>query len=675
MVGSTKGSETAISIFTFSWNSITTVVPRYSLSTSRSPPCPLTRLRVMPVTPARNSAALTSASRSGRTMVVMSFMAGNIGKQRAACQEKRAQNARTVVRRDKRRAAGLQSVGEIVHILQSHCTIMVRRAIRLLLPVLVPKLVTTLKGYSKAQLLADLTAGVIVGIVALPLAIAFAIASGLTPERGLYTAIMGGFSISVVGGARVQIGGATGAFVVIVAGIVQHYGIEGLTIATIMAGGILIGLGLARLGGAIKFIPYPVTIGFTSGIALIIFSSQVKDLLGLRMGTLPAAFVPKWAAMLWHLDAINWWAVAVAALALAIIVWWPRINARIPGPFVALIATTLLVRLLHVPVETIATRFGAIDAGLPVPVIPHVTLERVGELARPALAIALLAAIESLLSAVVADGLIGGRHRSNMELVAQGVANIASPIFGGGADARRDAALDRVVLRPLGWPGAAGDARGDSHGGRLPYERVADVPRGSPGAQERCGGAVGDVPPDRPGGPHGGDRSRNDPRGVPLHETHERSHQHQGADARVRRSRGRFRDRRQRRAAADGAGGRGGLRDQWAVFLRRGGNLQVAGRGHHPEAQGLDPAHAACAGDRLDRLARPARCCSPRHQRRNSPAPSRPPHAAPGGARTVGLPLRDGRGEHPRPYRRCPEPRAVSPGPAAPAAPPLSHAP
>src|SRR5258708_22297616 len=431
MVGSTKGSETAISIFTFSWNSITTVVPRYSLSTSRSPPCPLTRLRVMPVTPARNSAALTSASRSGRTMVVMSFMAGNIGKQRAACQEKRAQNARTVVRRDKRRAAGLQSVGEIVHILQSHCTIMVRRAIRLLLPVLVPKLVTTLKGYSKAQLLADLTAGVIVGIVALPLAIAFAIASGLTPERGLYTAIIGGFIISLLGGSRVQIGGPTGAFVVIVAGIVQHYGIEGLTIATIMAGVILIGLGLARLGGAIKFIPYPVTIGFTSGIALIIFSSQVKDLLGLRMGTLPADFVPKWAAMLRHLDAINWWAVAVAALALAIIVWWPRINARIPGPFVALIATTLLVRLLHVPVETIATRFGAIDAGLPVPVIPHVTLERVGELARPALAIALLAAIESLLSAVVADGMIGGRHRSNMELVAQGVAHIASPIFGG----------------------------------------------------------------------------------------------------------------------------------------------------------------------------------------------------------------------------------------------------
>jgi SulP family sulfate permease len=308
---------------------------------------------------------------------------------------------------------------------------MVRQAIALLLPVLVPKLFTTLKGYSKDQLLADLTAGVIVGIVALPLAIAFAIASGLTPERGLYTAIIGGFIISLLGGSRVQIGGPTGAFVVIVAGIVQHYGIEGLTIATIMAGVILIGLGLARLGGAIKFIPYPVTIGFTSGIALIILSSQVKDLLGLRMGTLPADFVPKWAALLRHLNAVNWWAVAVAALALAIIVWWPRINARIPGPFVALIATTVLVRLLHVPVETIATRFGAIDAGVPVLVIPHVTLDRVALLARPAVAIALLAAIESLLSAVVADGMIGGRHRSNMELVAQGVANIASPIFGG----------------------------------------------------------------------------------------------------------------------------------------------------------------------------------------------------------------------------------------------------
>jgi SulP family sulfate permease len=297
--------------------------------------------------------------------------------------------------------------------------------------VLVPKLFTTLKGYSKDQLLADLTAGVIVGIVALPLAIAFAIASGLTPERGLYTAIIAGFIISFLGGSRVQIGGPTGAFVVIVAGIVQHYGIEGLTIATIMAGVILIGLGFARLGGAIKFIPYPVTIGFTSGIALIIFSSQVKDLLGLRMGALPADFVPKWAAVLRHLDVINWWAVAVAGVALAIIVWWPRVNRRVPGPFVALILTTVLVRLLHVPVETIATRFGAIDAGLPVPVVPHVTLERVAALARPATTIALLAAIESLLSAVVADGMIGGRHRSNMELVAQGVANLVSPIFGG----------------------------------------------------------------------------------------------------------------------------------------------------------------------------------------------------------------------------------------------------
>src|SRR5258708_35056934 len=258
MVGSRKASETAISIFTFPWNSITTVVPRYSLSTSRSPPCPLTRLRVRPVTPARNSAALTSASRSGRTMVVMSFMAGNIGKQRAACQEKRAQNAQTVVRCDKRRAAGLQSVSEIVHNLQSHCTIMVQLAIRLLLPVLVPKLVTTLKGYSKAQLLADLTAGVIVGIVALPLAIAFAIASGLTPERGLYTAIIGGFIISLLGGSRVQIGGPTGAFVVIVAGIVQHYRIEGLTIAPIMAGVGLIGAGPPRPPGARAVYPPPV---------------------------------------------------------------------------------------------------------------------------------------------------------------------------------------------------------------------------------------------------------------------------------------------------------------------------------------------------------------------------------------------------------------------------------
>jgi len=297
--------------------------------------------------------------------------------------------------------------------------------------VLVPKIVTTLKDYTRAQFARDLGAGVIVGIVALPLAIAFAIASGLTPERGLYTAIIAGFLISALGGSRVQIGGPTGAFVVIVAGIVQRYGVDGLLVATLMAGVILVVFGVIRMGGAIKFIPYPVTIGFTSGIALIIFSSQVKDLLGLEMGAVPAEFLGKWDAYVHAFDSVNPWALVVAVATFTIILVWPKVERRIPGPFVALIVTTLLVQLLHLPVETIGGRFGAIHAGLPHPSLPPISLSLVASLAGPAFTIAMLAAIESLLSAVVADGMIGGRHRSNMELVAQGVANIVSPIFGG----------------------------------------------------------------------------------------------------------------------------------------------------------------------------------------------------------------------------------------------------
>ena len=296
---------------------------------------------------------------------------------------------------------------------------------------LVPKLFTTLRAYTRQQFAADLTAGVIVGIVALPLAIAFAIAGGLTPERGLYTAIIAGFLISALGGSRVQIGGPTGAFVVIVAGIVQQYGVDGLLAATLMAGVILVVFGLVGMGGAIKFIPYPVTIGFTSGIALIIFSGQVKDLLGLDMGVVPAPFVAKWDAYVHVFDSVNPWALVVAALTFTTILVWPKLERRIPGPFVALIVTTALVRLLHLPVETIGARFGVIHAGLPHPSLPHVTLPLVASLAGPAFTIAVLGAIESLLSAVVSDGMIGGRHRSNMELVAQGVANLVSPIFGG----------------------------------------------------------------------------------------------------------------------------------------------------------------------------------------------------------------------------------------------------
>ncbi len=273
---------------------------------------------------------------------------------------------------------------------------------------LVPKLVTTLKSYDRAQFTADLGAGVIVGIVALPLAIAFAIASGVTPDRGLYTAVIAGFLISALGGSRVQIGGPTGAFVVIVYGIVQKYGVDGLMIATLMGGVILIGFGLARLGGAIKFIPFPVVTGFTSGIALIIFAGQVKDLLGLRMGAVPADFVGKWAAYGRHIETANLWAIGVSAVTLVILLLWSRLRVRLPGPFVALILTTAAVQLLHLPVETIGSRFGAIDAGLPRLALPQVSFATASALVGPAFTIALLAGIESLLSAVVSDGMIGG---------------------------------------------------------------------------------------------------------------------------------------------------------------------------------------------------------------------------------------------------------------------------
>ncbi|HST07044.1 MAG TPA: sulfate permease [Gemmatimonadaceae bacterium] len=295
---------------------------------------------------------------------------------------------------------------------------------------LVPKSLTTLKTYNRSQFAADAVAGVIVGVVALPLAIAFAIASGVTPDRGLYTAIVAGFLISAFGGSRVQIGGPTGAFVVIVYGIVQRYGLDGLTVATLMAGFILVIFGLARLGAAIKFIPHPVVVGFTSGIAVIIFTSQVNDLLGLKLAKLPAAFVPKWQILAQHLNSVDGATLGIALSALAIMIFWPRVSRRIPGPFVALIVTTVIVRALHVPVDTIGTRFGAISASLPHPVL-LVTFDRLTQLIMPAFTIALLGAVESLLSAVVADGMIGGRHRSNMELVAQGIANIASPLFGG----------------------------------------------------------------------------------------------------------------------------------------------------------------------------------------------------------------------------------------------------
>jgi SulP family sulfate permease len=297
--------------------------------------------------------------------------------------------------------------------------------------VLIPKIVTSLATYDRKQFSRDLLAGIVVGIVALPLAIAFAIASGVTPDRGLWTAIVAGLLVSALGGSRVQIAGPTGAFVVIVYGIVQQHGVDGLLVATMMAGVILIVFGLAKLGAVMKFIPHPVVTGFTSGIAVIILVSQVKDFLGLKMGDVPADFVEKLAAYATHLGSVTPAAAGVGVLALGIILLWPRMSRRIPAPFVSLIVVTAVVQVFHLPVETVGSRFGTIAASIPTPRLPDVSLAQMTLLVAPAFTIALLAAIESLLSAVVADGMIGGRHRSNMELVAQGIANIASPIMGG----------------------------------------------------------------------------------------------------------------------------------------------------------------------------------------------------------------------------------------------------
>lgn len=294
-----------------------------------------------------------------------------------------------------------------------------------------PKIFTTLKGYTKKQFTSDLAAGVIVGIVALPLAIAFAIASGVSPDKGLITAVIAGFIISFFGGSRVQIGGPTGAFVIIVYGVIQNYGINGLMIATIMAGIFLIIMGVAGLGSVIKFIPHPLVVGFTSGIAVIIFTSQIKDFLGLAIAKMPEGFFGKWNVIFQNINIINYQALFIALLSLAIILFWPKISRKIPGSIVALLVATIVTNYFGLKIDTIGTKFGQISSSLPMPAFPALDLATMRNLIGPAITIAILGAIESLLSAVVADGMIGGRHRSNMELVAQGIANIVCPLFGG----------------------------------------------------------------------------------------------------------------------------------------------------------------------------------------------------------------------------------------------------
>ena len=304
-----------------------------------------------------------------------------------------------------------------------------------------PKLLTTLRHYNKQQFTTDLLAGIIVGIVALPLAIAFGIASGVTPEKGIITAIVAGLIVSLLGGSKVQIGGPTGAFIIIIYGIIQQYGFEGLTIATLMAGVFLIMFGVLHLGTIIKYIPYPIVVGFTSGIALTIFTTQIKDLFGLTMETVPSDFIEKWVAYIGSFGTIDLWSAGVGIGSVAVIAAWPMIAKynnvlkKLPGSLIAIIVMTIAVLLLKQyagveSVETIGDRF-SISNQLPDAEMPSISWNVIKGLVSPAITIAILGAIESLLSATVADGVIGDRHDSNTELIAQGVANLASPIFGG----------------------------------------------------------------------------------------------------------------------------------------------------------------------------------------------------------------------------------------------------
>lgn len=298
-------------------------------------------------------------------------------------------------------------------------------------PLFKPKLFTVIKkGYLKEQFTKDLFAGIIVGIVALPLAIAFAVASGVSPDKGLVTAVIAGFIISILGGSRIQIGGPTGAFIVIVYGIIEQYGTDGLIIATVMAGLMLIAFGLLRLGALLKFIPYPLVVGFTSGIALVIFSTQIKDALGLNIEKVPSEFIHKWGLYFTTLDTINPAAILIAIITILIAVYFKKITTKIPGSFVAIILITFAVQIFGIQVTTIESFFGEIPQKFTF-AIPDFDFSQLGYYFAPALTIALLGGIESLLSAVVSDGMIGSNHRSNTELIAQGAANVITPFFGG----------------------------------------------------------------------------------------------------------------------------------------------------------------------------------------------------------------------------------------------------
>lgn len=315
------------------------------------------------------------------------------------------------------------------------------------------------RSYNKKKFTADLIAGIIVGIVALPLAIAFGIASGVTPQQGLITAIVAGFLTSLFGGSNFLIGGPTGAFIVIVFGIVSKYGVSGLIIATVLAGIILVLMGVFKLGTFIKFIPYPIVVGFTSGIALVIFSTQIKDFLGLTMSEVPSEFIPKWIEYFKNIHTINFWEAGLGILSLLTIIYWPKINKRIPGALIAIIFGTLLTvvlsKIFGIEFITIATKFPELAGGIPLPKpeAPKIDFEAIKMLFQPAITIAILSAIESLLAAMVADGVTGKKHDSNTELIGQGITNIITPFFGGipatGAIARTMANINNGGKTPV----------------------------------------------------------------------------------------------------------------------------------------------------------------------------------------------------------------------------------
>ena len=408
-----------------------------------------------------------------------------------------------------------------------------------------PELLLSLRSYSKDQLIKDLIAGVIVAIIALPLSIALALASGVNPEQGLYTAIVAGFLIAALGGSKVQISGPTAAFATIVAGIVARNGMSGLALATVMAGIILVLMGLFKLGNLIRFIPFTITTGFTSGIAVTILIGQLKDFFGVTYaaGTVAVETMEKAKALAENFSTFNPYALLVGALCLLILIFWPRISRRIPGSLIAIVASVLLVKLCNLPVNTIGDLY-SISSSLPAFTLPEFSFSAVGALLPDALTIAVLAAIESLLSCVVADGMIGSKHNSNMELVAQGIGNIGSALFGGrncqngskhqerGPDAggRHCSCGGPVAYSCSAYALRSADSdacdRGDPAYGCLQHERMEAVcPDHKDSAQKRCACVGAYIPA------HGGVRSCNRHRGwahidlCAFHETHERHHE------------------------------------------------------------------------------------------------------------------------------------------------------